>query len=183
MSQRFYSQRLDLEFNRPGSFSFLNVTWSGLIIFVISLIASVILWNLHQNNQRDYQQLITSLNQQDKPKKAVVKSVVTALSTNEVNQINSTITVLTTPWDSLLQAIEQSDLPDIALLSVEPNIKKQQVLLTGEAKNLQVALRYIQQLETQPNLSEVYLQKHTMDESDVSKPVRFSALAKWEMAE
>lgn len=183
MRSIFYAQRLDLEFNQSASFALFNITWLGLLVFVISLIASAILWSAGQNNQRDYQQAITQLNQQDKPKKALVKSIKTALSPNEVSQINSTIRVLTTPWDDLLGSIEQADLPDIALLSVEPNIKKQQVLLTGEAKNLQVALRYIQQLETQPNLSEVYLQKHAIDEADISKPVRFSALAKWEIAE
>lgn len=177
------SQQIDLEFNQSASFALLNVTWLGFVVFVISLMTSAILWNIDQNNQRDYQQAITQLNQQDKPKKVVVKVIKTVLSPNEMNQINSTINVLTMPWDDLLLSIEQADLPDIALLSLEPNTKKQQVLLTGEAKNLQVALRYIQQLETQPNLSEVYLQKHAIDEADVSKPVRFSALAKWEMAE
>ncbi len=177
------SQFLDLELNRPASAAFLNVTWPGLAVLVLSLISAAILLNIYQKNKSDYQTIINALNQQDTPKKEVLKSPVIHVSTNEINQVNALISVLATPWDELLATIEQSDLPDIALLSIEPNLKKQQLLLTGEAKNLPTALRYIQQLEAQPVLNEVYLQKHSIDEADVSKPVRFSVLAKWVMAQ
>ncbi|MES2579513.1 MAG: hypothetical protein V4552_03125 [Pseudomonadota bacterium] len=176
------SQFLDLELNRPASAAFLNVTLLGLAVLVLSLISAAILLNLYQKNKNDYQTIINALNQQDTPKKEVLKSPVIHVSANEVNQVNALIGVLATPWDELLATIEQSDLPDIALLSIEPNLKKQQLLLTGEAKNLPTALRYIQQLEAQPVLNEVYLQKHSIDEADVSKPVRFIVLAKWSVA-
>lgn len=174
-------QFLDLELNRLSSAAFLNATWLGFAVLVLSLISATLLLNLYQKNQNDYQAIVNALNQQNPPKKVLIKSSLMPVSTNEINQVNGLIGILTTPWDELLAAIEQSDLPDIALLSVEPNLKKQQVLLTGEAKNLPIALRYIQQLEAQPILNEVYLQKHSIDEADVSKPVRFSVLAKWEV--
>ena len=176
------SDFLDLELNRPASAAYFNITWLGCTMFALSLISAVISWNIYQRNQHDYQEIIQAINQQDKPKKTTIQAQVKPVAAIEINQVNGLIDLLATPWDALLLAIEQSDLPDIALLSIEPNSKKQQVLLTGEAKNLPTALRYIQQLETQTVLNEVYLQKHSIDEADISKPVRFSALAKWEMA-
>lgn len=177
------SQFLDLELNQSASAAFLKVTWLGLVVLMFSLVTTVALLNTYQNSQREYQMATLALNQQDAPKEVMLKTPVIAVSYSEISQINGLINVLTTPWDALLVAIEQSDLPDIALLSVEPNLKKQQVLLTGEAKNLPMVLRYVQQLETQSVLNEVYLQKHSIDEADVSKPVKFSVLAKWGMAQ
>jgi hypothetical protein len=69
------------------------------------------------------------------------------------------------------------------LAAFDPNIKKRQVLLVGEAKNLQTVLRYIEQLEAQAVLQEVYLQKHMVEETDVSKPVTFGVVAKWKVSE
>ena len=100
----------------------------------------------------------------------------------KIKQIEQVVSALVTPWNSLFLAIEQSDHKDIALLGLEPNSQKQQVVLTGEAKNLQVVLNYIQQLEQQPALTHVYLQKHSIDEADISKPVRFAVFAKWQIA-
>ena len=172
---------VDLELNRSDSAAFLKVTWPGLAIFVLSVISAVVLMNIYRKNQSDYQAATHVITQQDTPKKPVFKSPVMPASTNDIHQVNSLISVLATPWGALFTAIEQSDLPDIALLSIEPNLKKHQLVLVGEAKNLPIALRYIQQLEAQPILNEVYLQKHSIDEADVSKPVRFSVVAKWEV--
>ena len=176
------SHVVDLELNRPASAAFFNVTWLGVAVLVLSLCCAAILLNIYQKNQRDYQATNAKLTQQETPKKVLIKSPVIPVSNQEINQVNSLINVLATPWDVLLEAIEQSDLPDITLLSIEPNLKKQQLVLTGEAKNLAIALLYIQQLEAHPVLNEVYLQKHSIDEADVSKPVRFNILAKWDAA-
>jgi hypothetical protein len=68
---------------------------------------------------------------------------------------------------------------DIALLNLEPNSKKQQVSISGEAKNLQAALNYIQKLEAQSMLDKVYLQKYIIDEANLFKPVKFTLSAQW----
>ena len=81
--------------------------------------------------------------------------------------------VLAMPWDGLFEAIESTQNKDVTLLSLEPNPKKQQLLLTGEAKNLQIALQYVAQLQKQPVLSQLFLQKHNVEEGDVSKTRAF----------
>ena len=53
---------------------------------------------------------------------------------------------------------------------------------SGQAKNLETVFLYVKQLDDQPMLSQVYLQKHSIEEADVSKPVNFTILAKWQMS-
>jgi hypothetical protein len=65
------------------------------------------------------------------------------------------------------------------LLSLEPNKKKQQLVISGQAKNILAALSYIEALENLPMLSQVFLQKHTVDQLDPFKPVAFTIVAKW----
>jgi hypothetical protein len=97
----------------------------------------------------------------------------------QIQQLQTTVGALILPWDELLQGIEKSDMQDIALLNLEPNSKKQQIAISGEAKNLQVALSYIQKLEAQPMLNKVYLQKYNIDEANLYKPVKFTLSAQW----
>jgi hypothetical protein len=79
----------------------------------------------------------------------------------------------------LFEAIERADAQEVTLLNVAPNSKKQQVLITGEAKNIQEVLNYIVKLEAQPVLQSAYLQSHSIDETNVSKPVKFTVMAHW----
>lgn len=177
------SQTLDLELNRAAIVPFLTITWLGLFVMLLSLVCSTLLYQSYQRIQHDYSAMTHAISQQDKPqKKVVIQAPVNPVSSDEINQVNQLIDTLSMPWGELLSAIEQSDLADIALLSIEPNPKKQQVLLTGEAKNLSTVLRYIEQLNAQTVLNEVYLQKHSVNEMDVAKPVHFSVMAQWSVA-
>lgn len=173
------SQLLDLELTQTARLASLKFSWLGFIIFAISLLLLGFTWQAYQHLQHSYADITLSLTQQEKPPVLVASAETVAIAPNELKQVTTLVDSLATPWNPLMLAIEQSDMPDIALLSVEPSSKKQQVLLTGEAKNLQIVLGYIEQLEAQPMLREVYLQKHSIDETNISKPVSFTVLAKW----
>ena len=112
----------------------------------------------------------------------MIKPVVAPVSSKQLTQLMEDFNVLATPWNELLDSIEQSDMPDIALLGIDPSVKKQQLILTGEAKNLATILKYINKLSQQATLSQVYLQKHIVNETSNEKPVSFSIIAKWDNA-
>ena len=101
------------------------------------------------------------------------------ISADKKLQIQTIVTALVMPWSKLFQAIEQADNKDIALLNLVPNTKNQQITLSGEGKDLLTVLSYVNQLQTQPILEKVYLQKHTIDNSNVSKPVKFTIFTQW----
>lgn len=178
------SVKLDLEFIQQPALSRAN--WFGISILLASLLLLALTGQVYQKQQlklADISMQLRQFSQQTLPKSQSIKMDTALVTPDETKQLTEAVNMLATPWNNLLVAIEQADMQDIALLSLEPNSKKQLVVLTGEAKNLPVVLQYIKQLQQTPMLAQVYLQKHSIDEADASKPVRFSLLAKWDLAD
>ena len=178
------SVKLDLEFIQQPALSSAN--WLSMSILLLSLLMVALTWQDYQNQQlklADTSLQLKQFNQQTIPKSQPSKMDAALVTPDQTKQLTEAVNMLATPWSNLLMAIEQADMQDIALLSLEPNSKKQLVLLTGEAKSLSIVLQYIKQLQQTPMLAQVYLQKHSIDETDASKPVRFSLLAKWDLVD
>jgi len=96
-----------------------------------------------------------------------------------LKKIRETVADLSTPWNALLGALETIQAPDIALLNLQPNKKKQQLTLTGQAKNVQKMLDYVQAVSSLKMLSNAYLQNHVVEMNDPNKPVNFTIVANW----
>ncbi len=178
------SGKLNLEFIQQPALSSAN--WFGMSILLVSLFLLALTWQSYQNQQIKLAEISVQLkqfSQQTLPTSQASKMGAAVVTADETKQLVDAVSILATPWNNLLVAIEAANMPDIALLSLEPSSKKQLVVLTGEAKNLPTVLQYIKQLQQTPMLGQVYLQKHSIDESDISKPVRFSLLAKWDVAD
>jgi len=94
----------------------------------------------------------------------------------EVKRANEVLRRLTLPWERLFQAVESSSGKEVALLTIDPDMEKGAVKISGEAKNMVAALEYIQKLEKQEMFGTVYLQSHQIQLRDPEKPVRFSLL-------
>ena len=176
------SQQLDLEFIQKPVFSHISI--SGFLILMVSIWFAIFTWQTYQQQQVKLAEMITNLQQinQQLPKQEKIKPVVAPISSKQLMQLTEDFNLLATPWNELLDSIEQSDMPDIVLLGLDPSVKKQQVILTGEAKNLATILQYINKLAQQATLSQVYLQKHKVNETSNEKPVSFSIVAKWDNA-
>jgi Tfp pilus assembly protein PilN len=89
---------------------------------------------------------------------------------------------LATPWPALFVLLEDGADGNIALLSLEPDGVRHELLLTGEARNYAALLDYLRFLQDQPLLSAVALQTHQVNRLDRDKPVRFRITAHWEDA-
>lgn len=174
------SRAINLELTRQPN---LIINGLGVLMMLASLLLLGFVWQHYQSQKASATALVQALNQQTSPISATVQNVSETVPPTELKQVATIVQSLITPWQDLLLAIEQADMPDIALISIDPDIKKQQVSLTGEAKNLQIVLRYIEKLEAQAVLQEVYLQKHMVEETDISKPVTFSVVAKWKVSQ
>ena len=174
------SQQLDLEYIQKSIFSHISI--SGLLILLASFWLGVFTWQTHYQLQVKLAEMTINLQKinQQLPQQEMIKPVIAPISGKQLTQLTEDFNVLTTPWNELLDSIEQSDMPDIALLGLNPSVKKQQLILTGEAKNLATILQYINKLAQQTTLSQVYLQKHHVNETSNEKPVSFSIVAKWD---
>lgn len=178
------SQKFDLDFVQHSPFLPTSYSWLGLIILSAGIALAFFTWQYYQARLIVHNEIALELTQLNDQIHIVppVDSKSADIAPETKTQIEATVATLTTPWSALLVAIEKSDIKDVAILSLEPSSKKQLVLLSGEAKNLQSVMNYISRLEEQPMLAQVYLQKHSVDEANSSKPVRFTLAAQWHTA-
>jgi len=174
------SQKLSLDFAKNRAFSFSHITPTSLLILVAGLVISGLVTLAYQAQNVALNRAQHELTQIQPSKRInATNTNFEAIPPAELKQIADITTDLTTPWDQLLTELEQVEMRDVALLSLEPNKKKQQLILYGQAKNMQVALNYIEALEKLPALSKVFLQKHNVDQIDPFKPVAFTIVAQW----
>jgi hypothetical protein len=86
------------------------------------------------------------------------------------------------PWTALLTDLEkasQDSKGQIAVLAVEPDHDKHRVRISGESKDLAVALTYIERLQESSSLRYPMLDSHEVVADDNAHPVRFTMSADW----
>ena len=92
---------------------------------------------------------------------------------------------LGTPWTALLAELEAASRDtsgQVAVLSIEPDHAKHNVHLTGEAKDLPLALAYVERLQASRLLRYPMLDSHELKTDDPQHPVRFAMTAEWREA-
>lgn len=101
------------------------------------------------------------------------------ISEGQTNAVNSAIAQLNLPWRDLLDAIETATTANVALLSIEPDSKKQVVKGMAETKTSSDMIFYIEKLKKQNFFSAVVLTKHEINDQDVNRPYRFQFEVQW----
>lgn len=86
---------------------------------------------------------------------------------------------LSLPWERLFASLEALANGDIALLSLTPDARKQQLRITAEARNLAAMLAYHRSLEDSADLRDVALVNHEIVTEVPERPVRFNLTATW----
>ena len=89
---------------------------------------------------------------------------------------------LVAPWAPLFAILEGASSQSIAVLSLELDGARRELILTGEARNYAALLDYYRYLQSQKMLTAVALQTHQVSRQDRDKPVRFRITAHWEQA-
>lgn len=97
----------------------------------------------------------------------------------EIKRANEVIDQLALPWDQLFVAVEGAAGKDVALLAIQPDKHKGEVVIGGEAKDVAAMLDYMRRLNDARQLSAVVLLSHQIQQQDPQKPVRFNLSAKW----
>jgi Tfp pilus assembly protein PilN len=92
---------------------------------------------------------------------------------------NQVITKLNMPWGGLFQSLDSANSNDVALLGIEPNLKKGVIKLSGEAKNFKGLFDYMRALNAKSGMNKVYLIEHKISDQDPDQPVHFSLEASW----
>jgi len=101
------------------------------------------------------------------------------LMTEEVRQVNQVAEQLTIPWNDLFQAVESASSKRIALLSLQPDYRKRELRMAGEADDFEALRSYVAQLDTGDVLADVRLVNHEVVAGGAAGKVRFELLATW----
>jgi len=83
------------------------------------------------------------------------------------------------PWDPLFRDLEAASGKDVAVLSVQPDAVAGAVRIGGEARDAAALSAYIERLEQQPSLADVYLAEHEVRQAAGRSPLRFGLQATW----
>jgi Tfp pilus assembly protein PilN len=86
---------------------------------------------------------------------------------------------LNQPWDKLFAVLEKDVNRPVALLTLEPDAAKHELMLTAEAKNFDEMLAYYRYLQQQEMLSSVVLHAHQVNQQDKERPINFRITANW----
>lgn len=84
-------------------------------------------------------------------------------------------------WEQLFGVLERAQNNDIALLTLQPDAKRGNVVLTGEARNMPALITYQRKLND--SLRDVVLTTHEVQQQNPQQPVRFTISAHWSEGE
>jgi Tfp pilus assembly protein PilN len=81
---------------------------------------------------------------------------------------------LNTPWSDLLDALEAATPQDVAIVSIEPDMRRGTVHVQAEARTLDTLLAYAEALQDVPLFDGVELARHETFEQDPNRPLRLA---------
>ncbi len=157
---------------------------AGVALMLLALVVAALAWQQHASLQQQRESLAAAIVQarqvaglqQTQP----VAARPTAALAADMLAARQVAEFLLMPWEDVFTALEAGSIKDAALLSIEPDAKKQQLKLLAEAKDNNAMFQYMQRLEATPQLSDVVLLKHEILEDVAQRPLRFVLVAKWQ---
>ena len=172
-------KRIDLDFAstpRPAG----PARWLSLIVGVVCLSAVTgwnhLYWQPRIAAEADHLQSMQTTLEARRPAALKIEDAQLAA---EWARAMSVAGELNLPWEKLFATFEAEAERPVALLSLEPDVVKGELILTAEAKNFEEMLAYYRMLQQQDNLSAVVLHTHQVNQQDQEKPIRFRITAKW----
>jgi len=100
------------------------------------------------------------------------------------DEVSAATDELTTPWSDLLDDLElaaRDNGKDVALLEIAPDLGKQSVRISGEARTLTSALDYLSRLQSAESIAYPLLENHEVRTSERDRPVHFVIVADWRL--
>ncbi|VVD94870.1 hypothetical protein [Pandoraea sputorum] len=97
----------------------------------------------------------------------------------QANAINAIARTLNLPWRRLRDTLDNAAMPNVALLSLTPDLNRHSVRITAETTNPDDMIVYLRVLREQPFFVAVQLTHHEINDQDINRPIRFQLEAAW----
>lgn len=158
--------------------------WVGMLLLVLVIAGAVQMERYYRQLSEQGAQLealAAKIEHKLHPSRSVVApSAAESQQTGaEIKAANEVLLQLNLPWNEMFAAVEGANNDDMALLGIEPDVKKGLVRVSGEAKNSAAMFKYIRLLQGSKPISTLYLKHHQIKERDPEKPIRFTLDASW----
>lgn len=101
-----------------------------------------------------------------------------ALPAEQGKALQQAVAAIGIDWEGLYLRIDRATPEDVSLLGITPNAAAKSLQISGEARNLQAALGFVDTLR-RPPLSQVSLLSHKIKADDPQHPVSFEIAATW----
>jgi hypothetical protein len=153
----------------------------GLLVLLLGAVAVLIVADLAVEANRAKTESEAALARPDRKRVPAVRSSERdpKRSAEEMKIADAIAQRLTLPWADLFDALEASSNNTVALLALEPDLSKRVLRITAEAKNKADMLAYVNRLNEDRRLLNVYLMDHQLQAQTPGEPVRFSVQASW----
>jgi hypothetical protein len=110
---------------------------------------------------------------------ATIAAVPPSLTDNQTKSLNDAISSLNLPWRDLFNALENSNSPDIALISLHADSATSQLSLIAESNAPSSLLEYVANLKEQSIFSAVLPVSHEENTRDKNAPLRMQLNVRW----
>lgn len=157
--------------------------WIGSCILVLGLIAAGSAILRFQWLEQRREGLEASMREKARAQPGARAAAAAPASIEEAkrrsNARRAVVRALGRPWDELFADIESATHEQIALLALEPDVRRAEVRLAGEARNAEALADYVAALERTPALSAVNLTQHEMVAEGGESVLRFMLVGAW----
>jgi Tfp pilus assembly protein PilN len=104
------------------------------------------------------------------------------ISPAQATAVNAAVLQLNLPWRDLHEAVQEATPATVALLALEPDARTRKLRISGEAKNSDAMISYVEKLKEQPFFVSAVLARHEVNEQDPNLPLRFQVEVQWTAA-
>ncbi|VVD79955.1 hypothetical protein PAQ31011_01076 [Pandoraea aquatica] len=162
----------------------LSPVWYAVLALAVvtAIAASVLGYRVYARDQAR-QALVDRIAQREAAEAAharanppVAPIVVPVAQANAINAIAGTLNL---PWRRLRDTLDNAAMPNVALLSLAPDLNRHSVRITAETTNPDDMIVYLRVLREQPFFVDVQLTHHEINDQDINRPIRFQLEAAW----
>ncbi len=166
---------LDLDFVRTTP----RHPWLGSILLGCGLAALLLVWVAGEQGRGQTTQLRQQLARASQQQKAQAARPAPADDPAGLAAAFGLRRQWRTDWDGLYQALEQAQFKGIALLQIQPDARRSQLKLVGEALSEADLHDYLRRLQQTGRLREAVLAQSIVDDKQPHQPIRFQLQAEW----
>ena len=170
-------RRLDLDYAaRSRAFS-----WLGALLLAIAVGVTWKMVDLYAASQAEAQRLEAQIERLERRMGGAGERAprLDERAVREIRNANQIIGKITLRWERLFEAVQAAGTPRVGLLGMAPDQKTGNVEISGEAADREAMFDYLERLERQPALKNVYLLNHQTNVQDPDRPLRFVVTASW----